>query len=79
MALGTLTYVYAVQVMPKWAFDKLQSAISTLLDNLENLEEEVMGFFYVTELDRKRISRVLKQWQQPPLPWYTGREQRRRT
>ena len=64
----TLSYIYTAQVVPKWAFDKLQGCISTILADLADSSHNVMSIFYIAEPTRERISYVLRQWQQTPQP-----------
>ncbi|CAH0057403.1 unnamed protein product [Clonostachys solani] len=66
-----IAYVFAAQLMPSWASDILHGAMAAVIAELENLSSNVMGIFYVPEPARQIIARVLKEWQQPPEPWYT--------
>lgn len=70
--LAAVCYIYVAQVMPKWASDKLQAAISALLVELEDGSRAPMDLFYIHPEARTRITHVLRQWQQPPQPWYTA-------
>jgi hypothetical protein len=70
--LAAVCYVFVAQVMPKWASDKLQAAISSLLVELEDSSRAPMDLFYIHPEARARITHVLRQWQQPPQPWYTA-------
>lgn len=69
----TLSYLYGAQAMPKWAFDKLRRCISAVLAELNKTSQNPMCIFYIPDSSRKRIARVIQQWQQPPKPWYTSR------
>lgn len=70
--LAAVCYVYVGQVMPKWASDKLQAAISSLLAELGDASRAPMDLFYIPPEARTRITNVLRQWQQPPKKWYTA-------
>jgi hypothetical protein len=50
--------------------------MAAAIAELEDLSSNVMGIFYIPEPARPDIARVLKEWQQPPEPWYyNGRTQ----
>ncbi|CAG9981361.1 unnamed protein product [Clonostachys byssicola] len=72
-----ISYVFAGQLMPSWASDILHGAMAAVIAELQDLSSNVMGIFYIPEPARQGIARVLKEWQQPPEPWYTTAALRR--
>ncbi|KAK7224416.1 hypothetical protein V2G26_012419 [Clonostachys chloroleuca] len=72
-----ISYVFAGQLMPSWASDLLHGAMAAVIAELEDLSSNIMGIFYIPEPARQEIARVLKEWQQPPEPWYTTAALRR--
>ncbi|VUC28940.1 unnamed protein product [Clonostachys rosea] len=67
-----IAYVFAGQVMPAWAYETVRESISALITTLEDVSNNVMDIFYVSEPSRAKIIHVLKQWQEPPVDSYTA-------
>ncbi|KAF2120022.1 hypothetical protein BDV96DRAFT_486077, partial [Lophiotrema nucula] len=59
----TLCYVYAAQVMPQWAYDRLQKCLATALDSLDMERSHLRKLFYIPQTFRERISHHLEAWQ----------------
>lgn len=69
--LVALSYMFGAQIMPKWAFDRLQHAIDTVLRLLGKEDSDVMDMIFVPSTSRSEIRHHLETWKQNPQPWYT--------
>ncbi|KAI1869257.1 uncharacterized protein JN550_005887 [Neoarthrinium moseri] len=72
-ALTCLIYVFVSQVMPPFAYTKLQEAISSLLQKLED-GNPVNAWVYVPESQRPAICHHLRLWQQNLRGKYTTKQ-----
>jgi hypothetical protein len=70
--LVALSYMFGAQVMPKWAFDRLQHAIDTVLLHLERENTDVMDMIFIPHPTRSQIRHHLQTWKQKPELWYTA-------
>ncbi|CAH0050528.1 unnamed protein product [Clonostachys solani] len=66
-----IAYVFAGQVMPPWASETVHESMLALITALEDVSNNVMDMFYVSEPAREKIIHVLKQWREPPEETYT--------
>ncbi|KAI1124439.1 hypothetical protein F5Y10DRAFT_30696 [Nemania abortiva] len=71
--LVTLSYIFAAQVMPAWAYSRFQLAIDDLLNELRKPDTDVMRLFYVDSKSRALISHHLESWKRKPQYWYSTR------
>ncbi|KAI1780638.1 hypothetical protein F4818DRAFT_451060 [Hypoxylon cercidicola] len=72
----SLTYIYLAQILPPFAWEKLQETISKLVDSLEK-KKQPLSFAYIPVSQMDSITRVLKSWQQGPATEYKTSEVRR--
>ena len=77
--LVTLSYIFGAQVMPKWAFDRLQKGLSAVLADLKTDGANMMGIFYIPHDVRASVCRHIQAWKKIPEPWYSARTLRERT
>lgn len=70
--LVALSYMFGAQVMPQWAFGRLQQSIDAVLIYLEKDDTDVMGIFYIPQTVRSQIRHHLQTWKRAPEPWYTA-------
>ena len=68
----TLSYIFGAQVMPKWAYDRLQRGLSAVLADLETDDGDMMEIFYIPHSVRASISRHIQAWKETPEPWYNA-------
>jgi hypothetical protein len=69
--LVTLSYLYAAQIMPAWAYSRFQVAIKDLVNDLQDHNSDVMERFYVDTENRVQICHHLNSWQRKPQGWYS--------
>ncbi|KAH8594225.1 hypothetical protein B0O99DRAFT_181427 [Bisporella sp. PMI_857] len=67
--LVTLSYLFTAQVMPAWAYSRLQLGINDLLNELQRQDSDIMGRFYVDTRNRALIGHHLQNWQKNPQRW----------
>ncbi|KAI2466645.1 hypothetical protein F4781DRAFT_348433 [Annulohypoxylon bovei var. microspora] len=72
VTLATLTYTFAAQVMPSWAYDRQQVAIKHVLNDLHGDVPLIMGRFSIDSATRGFISSHLQNWQKSPQDWYSA-------
>jgi hypothetical protein len=70
--LVTLSYIFGAQVMPKWAYDRLQTGLSAVLTDLKSYDGDMMGIFYIPLDVRTLISQHVQAWKEVPEPWYNA-------
>ncbi|OTA64603.1 hypothetical protein K449DRAFT_463652 [Hypoxylon sp. EC38] len=70
VTLATLSYTFASHIMPSWAYDRLQTAIHHVMDELQRNVPLIMGNFCIDATTRDSISSHLLNWQEPPTDWY---------
>ncbi|KAI1407812.1 hypothetical protein F5Y13DRAFT_183048 [Hypoxylon sp. FL1857] len=70
VTLATLAYTFAAHIMPPWAYDRLQTAIHHVLDEIQRNVPLIMGHFCIDATTRNSISNHLLNWQEPPADWY---------
>ncbi|THY50605.1 hypothetical protein D6C99_04740 [Aureobasidium pullulans] len=62
-ALTCLAYVFGSIIMPAFAYDKLQQAVTALVDKLQ-AGSPVADWIYISEAQRAPLLRQLRSWQQ---------------
>jgi hypothetical protein len=77
--LATLSYIFGAQVMPKWAYDRLQAGLSAVLADLATYDGDMMRTFYIPHSVRASISRHIQAWKEAPEPWYNATRLRKLT
>ncbi|KAI0140916.1 hypothetical protein F4776DRAFT_661743 [Hypoxylon sp. NC0597] len=70
VTLATLSYTFAAHIMPSWAYDRLQTAIHRVMDEIQRNVPLIIGNFYIDATTRDSISNHLLNWQEPPTDWY---------
>ncbi|KAI0842144.1 hypothetical protein F5Y06DRAFT_284960 [Hypoxylon sp. FL0890] len=71
VTLATLAYTFAAHIMPSWAYDRLQTAIQHVMDELQRNVPLIMGNFCIDAATRKSVSSHLLNWQESPAGWYS--------
>lgn len=71
VTLVTISYVFALQIMPPWVYERLQAAIQDLLSELQDQKADVLGRFGIDGPTRKPISHHLRNWRKVPEGWYS--------
>ncbi|KAI0470778.1 hypothetical protein GGR56DRAFT_657542 [Xylariaceae sp. FL0804] len=71
--LVALSYLYAAQLMPAWAYSRIELAMKDLARELEREDNDIMDRFYVDARSRLLINRHLRDWQKEPQGWYSTR------
>ncbi|KAI1471970.1 uncharacterized protein F4812DRAFT_456073 [Daldinia caldariorum] len=62
VALLSLSYAYCAQIIPQFAWDKLQETVTKLLDRLEKTQQPIeMGYLPNKQMDS--VVAILKSWQ----------------
>jgi hypothetical protein len=69
--LVTLSYLYAAQIMPAWAYSRFQVAIKDLVNELQDYHADIMERFYVDTESRVQICHHLNSWRRKPQGWYS--------
>lgn len=71
--LSVVSYIYLTQVMPAYAWERLQKTIKRLLDAFERHEQPI-AWAYVSPVVHQSVSRTLLSWQSDPTgPYATQR------
>ncbi|KAK7711434.1 hypothetical protein SLS64_005458 [Diaporthe eres] len=71
--LSVVSYIYLTQVMPAYAWERLQKTIKRLLDAFER-HEQAIPWAYVPSVVHQSVSRALLSWQADPTgPYATQR------
>ncbi|KAI1143488.1 hypothetical protein F5Y05DRAFT_421069 [Hypoxylon sp. FL0543] len=71
VTLATLAYTFAGHIMPSWTYDRLQTAIHHVMDELQRRLPLIMGNFCIDTATRTSISSHLLNWQELPADWYS--------
>ncbi|KAI1099740.1 hypothetical protein F4804DRAFT_73173 [Jackrogersella minutella] len=69
MVLLSLSYLFCAQIIPPFAWEKLQETINTLVDKLEK-KQQPLSFAYLSISHMHRVLRALKSWQKGPAAEY---------
>ncbi|KAI1455661.1 hypothetical protein F4805DRAFT_476581 [Annulohypoxylon moriforme] len=65
VTMATLVYTFASQIMPSWIYDRLKSAMRSVVDELCTNVPLVMGRFCMDATTRDSIASHLRNWQDP--------------
>lgn len=76
--LSVVSYIYLTQVMPAYAWERLQKTIKRLLDAFER-HEQAITWVYVPPVVHQSVSRTLLSWQAEPTGPYATRRFRHLT
>lgn len=76
--LSVVSYIYLTQVMPAYAWERLQKTIKRLLDAFER-HEQAIAWVYVPPVVHQSVSRTLLSWQAEPTGPYATRRFRHLT
>lgn len=76
--LSVISYIYLTQVMPAYAWERLQKTIKRLLDAFER-HEQAITWVYVPSVVQQSVSRTLLSWQAEPTGPYATRRFRHLT
>lgn len=71
ITLVTISYVFGLQVMPPWVYERLQTAIRDVLSELRDQKADVLGRFGIDRPTRELISHHLRNWRKVPEGWYS--------
>ncbi|XDG06605.1 hypothetical protein ABKA04_006220 [Annulohypoxylon sp. FPYF3050] len=71
---AAFAYIFASQLLPYWAYDRLQMAMQCVSDELQRDEPLIMGCFCIDKMTRDSISRHYQNWQDHLRYPFTTRE-----